>query len=122
MSTFGPYSPIFNAGDLSFISGQIGVDTKSKTSAIGVQAQTKQALENMKHLLEQNSLSMNDIVKTTVFITDMDNFASMNAVYETFFDAPRPARSTVAVKELPRVGTNKLLVEIEAVASRSTKK
>lgn len=116
MSTFGPYSPIFNARDLYFISGQIGVDPKSITSAIDVQVQTKQALENMKSILLENGLSMNNVVKTTVFLADMADFAEMNAIYETFFDVPRPARSTVAVKELPRVGTNKLLVEIEAVA------
>ena len=115
MSTFGPYSPIFNARDLYFISGQIGVDPKSITSAIDVQVQTKQALENMKSILLENGLSMNNVVKTTVFLADMNDFASMNTVYASQFEGDFPARSAVAVKTLPKNG----LVEIEVIAVKA---
>ncbi len=115
MKTYGPYTPIFSVGDFAFVSGQVGVDSKTGRSAAGVKEQTKQVLTNMRNLIEENGYSMNQIAKTTIFLTDIDDFAAMNEVYETFFEAPRPARSTVAVKELPKVGTNPLKVEIEAV-------
>ena len=115
--TFGPYTPVRKSGNHFFISGQIGVDPVTKTASEDISTQTTQALNNMKDLLVDNNLSMNDIVKTTIFVTDIDDFGTVNAVYETFFDTPRPARSTVQVAALPNVaGNTKLLVEIEAVA------
>lgn len=121
MSSFGPYSPVYKLGDFYFVSGQVGVNPKSGHSAQSIKEQTKQALENMKSLLEAVGLTMRDIAKTTVFLTNMDNFTDMNEVYEDFFDSPRPARSTVAVKELPRVGTNPLKIEIDAIAFAGSK-
>jgi len=116
-TTFGPYTPVRQAGNVFFVSGQVGVDTQMKTASQNVAAQAEQALANMKRVLEDAGLSMNHVVKTTVFLTDMGNFAKFNEVYEKHFDAPRPARSAVAVYELPRVaGDTTLLVEIEAVA------
>jgi 2-iminobutanoate/2-iminopropanoate deaminase len=119
--TFGPYTPISRAGNLYFVSGQIGIDMDTKQAVADVAKQTHQAMQNLQNVLSTTSLDMSDVVKTTVFLADMDDFAAMNEVYETYFDAPRPARSTVAVKELPRVaGDTRLLVEIEAVAYRET--
>jgi 2-iminobutanoate/2-iminopropanoate deaminase len=117
MTTYGPYMPVRQAGNLLFVSGQVGVDAATKTAAPNITEQTRQVLLNMTQVLANNGTSLNDVVKTTVFLTNMDDFAAMNAVYEQLFDAPRPARSTVCVRELPRVGGDTaLLVEIEAVA------
>jgi 2-iminobutanoate/2-iminopropanoate deaminase len=115
--TYGPYTPVRQAGNVFFVSGQIGMDTATKTAPEDISAQTDQALHNMKAVLKNAGLNMDDVVKTTVFLTDMGNFAAVNAVYEKHFEAPRPARSAVAVRELPRVaGSTQLLVEIEAIA------
>lgn len=114
---FGPYSPIRAAGGLYFVSGQVGVNPDTKSAPEGVIAQTKQALDNLRTVLASAGLAMDDIVKTTVFLTDMQDFVAMNEIYESYFATPRPARSTVGVKELPRVGGDVgLCVEIEAIA------
>ena len=118
-TTFGPYSPIKQASDLYFVSGQVGMNKATKHAPKDVKSQTSQALVNMQTILEDNDLSMDDVVKTTIFLTNMGDFAAVNEVYEGFFAAPRPARSTVAVKELPRLASSALLVEIEAVAYKS---
>lgn len=119
--TFGPYSPIRKAGNAYYISGQVGVDAVTKSAAKDVRAQTQQALQNMQALIAEHGLAMDNIVKTTIFVTDMGHFAEINSVYETFFAPPRPARSTVGVKELPRVAEDTaLLVEIEAVAYKES--
>jgi 2-iminobutanoate/2-iminopropanoate deaminase len=115
-STFGPYTPVKQAGNYYFVSGQIGVDPLNNAAAKDIEIQTKQAVSNLKAALQEAGLSFGDVVKTTVFLTDISNFAAMNEVYEQAFPAPRPARSTVAVRELPRVADEPLLVEIEAVA------
>lgn len=116
-TTFGPYTPVRQAGNLVFVSGQVGVDPVSKAAAADMTEQTKQTLRNLAAVLADNGLTMQDVIKTTVFLTDMDYFSAMNEVYEQAFSALRPARSAVAVRELPRVaGGTKLLVEIEAVA------
>jgi len=115
-SAFGlPYSTIRQAGDYYYLSGHIGIDA-SKQAAPDIAAQTAAVFENIAASLQQYGLRMNDIIKTTVFLADMDDFAAMNDVYVTYFDEPRPARSTVAVRELPRIGDTPLKVEIEAVA------
>ena len=120
--TFGPYSPIRQADDVYFVSGQVGVDPATKQAAESVAEQTKQVLENMRSLLEAKGLSMQDVVKTTIFVTDMGDFAAVNEVYVTYFAEPRPARATVAVAELPRVaGDVPIKVEIEAIATRTAK-
>lgn len=114
---FGPYSPVVQAGDTFWVSGQVGVDPATKRARQDITAQTEQALANLEAALQQEKLERDDVVKTTVYLTDMDNFAAMNEVYERFFGAPRPARSTVGVRALPRVAGNiELLIEIEAVA------
>jgi reactive intermediate/imine deaminase len=115
--TFGPYTPVRKAGNFYFISGQVGVDPLTKTASADVAQQTKQVLYNLESLLAEQNLTMNDVIKTAIFVTNIDDFASVNAVYETFFDNPRPARSTVQVAALPKVaGETPLVVEIEAVA------
>jgi 2-iminobutanoate/2-iminopropanoate deaminase len=101
----GPYSPIRQAGSLFFVSGQIGVDPQTKSNQPSVEEQTKQALENLSATLATAGLSLTSVVKTTIFLTDMSDYAAVNAVYADFFEAPRPARSAVGVQELPRVGT-----------------
>jgi 2-iminobutanoate/2-iminopropanoate deaminase len=118
MTTYGPYTPVRRAGNLLFVSGQIGVDPITKTASLTVTEQTTQALHNMAQVLEEAGVSLHDVVKTTVFLTNMDDFTAMNTAYEqAFITTPRPARSTVGVRELPQVGgSTTLRVEIEAVA------
>lgn len=115
--TFGPYSPIKKAGNFYFVSGQVGVDPDTNDAGKTTAEQTAQALANMDDLLQSEGLSMGNVVKTTVYLTDMHDFREMNEVYEGHFTGMRPARSTVAVKELPHVGGEaNIRVEIEAVA------
>ena len=117
---YGPYSPIVKADNTYYISGQVGIDTQSNQTAEGIAAQTQHALKNLQAILTDAGLSMNDVVKTTVYLTDMGDFEAMNNAYTERFVGKRPARTTVAVKELPRLGKNQpLLVEIEAVAVKS---
>ena len=112
-SAIGPYSQAIQVGNLVYTSGQIPIDPATGVFAEGgIKEQTRQALLNVKAILEEKGLSMNDIVKTTVFMADMNDFADMNAVYAEFFTEPYPARSAVAVKTLPKGA----LVEIEVVA------
>ncbi|HUB93988.1 MAG TPA: Rid family detoxifying hydrolase [Verrucomicrobiae bacterium] len=116
-AAYGPYSPVREASGLLFVSGQIGVNSTNGNAPKGVAAQTERALLNLEDALAKAGASLDDIVKTTVFLTDMGNFEAVNAIYEQRFSTPRPARSTVGVKELPHVaGDAELLVEIEAVA------
>ena len=112
-SAIGPYSQAIQVGNLIYTSGQIPIDPATGVFAEGgIKEQTRQSLLNVKAILEEAGLTMNDVVKTTVFMADMNDFADMNAVYAEFFSEPYPARSAVAVKTLPK-GT---LVEIEVVA------
>ncbi|BBB48360.1 RidA family protein [Pelolinea submarina] len=109
----GPYSAAIKTGPFVFMSGQLGLDPQSGSLVEGgVEAQTKQALTNLQSILQSNGLDMEAIVKTTVFLQDMDDFAKMNAVYAEFFKSDPPARSTIEVAALPKGG----LVEIEAIA------
>ena len=109
----GPYSQAIRANGFIFAAGQTGLDPSTmELVAGGVEAQARQVLTNLKHVLEAAGTGMDRVVKTTVFLTDMANFAAMNAVYMEFFPENPPARSTVAVAGLPKGG----LVEIEAVA------
>ena len=112
-AAIGPYSQAIRVGNLVYTSGQIPIDPATGESAEGgIKEQTRQSLLNLKAILEEAGLTMNDVVKTTVFMADMNDFAAMNAVYAEFFAEPYPARSAVAVKTLPKGA----LVEIEAVA------
>jgi 2-iminobutanoate/2-iminopropanoate deaminase len=109
----GPYSPIVRAGDLLFVSGQVGVDGAQMVSG-GVAQETRQALTNLADVLATQGATLADVVKTTVFLRHMRDFKLMNEVYAEVFGDHRPARSTVAVVELPAVA----LVEVEAVAHK----
>ena len=97
-----------------FASGQLPIDAATGEMAEGIEAQARQSLENIKHILEEAGLTMANIVKTTVFLADMSLFADMNKVYATYFEGDFPARSAVAVKALPK----NALVEIECIAVR----
>ena len=113
----GPYSQAVKANGLVFTAGQLGIDpATSKFVEGGVEAQTRQALSNLQAILETAGTSLANTVKVTVFLHRMDDFAAMNGVYKTFFTEAPPARSAVAVRDLPLGG----LVEIEAVAVLET--
>ena len=100
-------------GNLVYISGQIPIDPATGVFVEGgIKEQTRQSLTNIKAILEEAGLTLSNVVKTTVFLADMNDFADMNAVYAEFFTKPYPARSAVAVKTLPKGA----LVEIEVVA------
>src|SRR5690606_14585335 len=97
--TYGPYTPVRQAGNLYFISGQVGIDATTKTASADVAEQAAQVLTNMKNVLAEQGLTMDDIVKTTIFLIDINDFAAVNSVYEGFFAAPRP-RSEEHTSEL----------------------
>lgn len=109
----GPYSQGILSGGLLFTSGQIALDPGSGTLVSGdIRAETKQVLENLRGVIEAGGACLKDVVKTTVFLTDLSEFALMNEIYATFFSGEPPARSTVGVASLPRGAR----VEIEAIA------
>lgn len=114
-AAIGPYSQAIEVNGFIFASGQIPIDPHTgKMVEGGVAEQTRQALINAAHVLEEAGLGLSSVVKTTVFLTDMADFAAMNEVYASFFKAPYPARSAVAVKALPKGA----LVEVECVAAK----
>jgi len=109
----GPYMVANTFGDLVFTAGQLGLDPQTNELVPGgVEAETRQAFTNIKNVLEAAGTSLDNVLKTTVFLRDMNDFARMNAVYAEFFSGNYPARSTVQVAGLPRGG----VVEIEAIA------
>lgn len=109
----GPYSQAIVSGDTVYCSGQIALDpSKGELVEGGIVEQTQRAFENLKAVLEAAGASLDTVVKTTVFLASMDDFPKMNEVYEKFFTVEPPARSTVAVKTLPK----NALFEIEAIA------
>ncbi len=113
-AALGPYSHAVIAGGFAFLSGQTGLDPATNALAPGgVEAETRQVLANIAAVLGELGLSPADVVKTTVFLRDMGDFAAMNAIYGEFFSSNFPARSTVQVAGLPKNGA----VEIEVVAS-----
>ena len=112
-AAIGPYSQAIRVGNLAYTSGQIPIDPATGAFAEGgIKEQTRQSLNNVKAILEEEGLAMDNVVKTTVFMADMGDFAEMNGVYAEFFTEPYPARSAVAVKTLPKGA----LVEIEVIA------
>ena len=115
-AAIGPYSQAIDSGaGIVFLSGQLPIDPA--TGAFpegGVKEQTRQSILNAKAILEEAGLALSNVVKTTVFLADMGDFAAMNEVYASFFTEPFPARSAVAVKTLPKGA----LVEIECIAAR----
>jgi len=108
----GPYSQAVRAGDLLFISGQIGIDPATGTMVEGLEAQVEQVLENLKSIVEESGGSMGSIVKATVLLQSMDDFKAMNGIYAGYFESDPPARAAFEVGALP-LGA---LVEIEAIA------
>jgi len=109
----GPYSQAIRANGFLYVSGQVGLDPKSgEMTGPDIQQQTQRTLENVKGILEAAGLNLHHVVKTTVFLKDMNDFAPMNEVYAKYFTSAPPARSTVQVARLPKDA----LVEIEVIA------
>lgn len=112
-AAIGPYSQAIEANGMVFMSGQIPIDPATGNLVEGgIDEQTTRVFENIKHVLAEAGLTTANVVKTTVFLADMSLFAAMNAVYAKYFESDYPARSAVAVKELPKGA----LVEIECIA------
>lgn len=113
-AAIGPYAQAVRAGGLVITSGQLPIDPATGAFPEGIQAQTRQSLTNVKAILEAEGLTMDAVLKTTVFLSDMNNFGAMNEVYATFFtEGSFPARSAVEVARLPKDA----LVEIEVIAA-----
>ena len=114
-AAIGPYSQAVEANGFVFASGQLGINPATGEFVEGdVQAQTRQGLTNARAIMNEAGLDLNNVIKTTVFLSDMANFAAMNEIYSEFFSEPYPARSAVAVKTLPK----NALVEVECIAVR----
>ena len=114
-AAIGPYSQAIQVGNLVFASGQIPIDPATGSFvAGGVKEQARQSLTNVKAILDEAGLTLDNVVKTTVFLADMNDFADVNAIYAEFFAEPYPARSAVAVKTLPKGA----LLEIEVIAAQ----
>ncbi|MBQ1973899.1 MAG: RidA family protein [Paraprevotella sp.] len=114
-AAIGPYSQAVEIGNLVFVSGQLPIDPQTGVFASEeIKEQTRQSLKNISEILKAAGTDMSHIVKTTVFLADMADFAAMNEVYAEFFSAPFPARAAVAVRTLPK----NALVEIECVAGK----
>jgi len=111
----GPYSQAIVAGDLVFCSGQVGLDPATGELVDGLEAQAERALRNLSAVLDAAGVSWADVVKTTIFLADVGDFAAVNAIYGRVMPDPAPARSTVGVSGLPKGA----LVEVEAIARRS---
>ena len=114
-AAIGPYSQAMQAGNMLFVSGQIPIDPATgEFAGNDITTQTHQSLTNVKNILEAAGYSLNDVVKTTVLLSDIANFAAMNAVYAEYFTENKPARAAFAAKDLPRGA----MVEIEAIACK----
>ena len=113
-AAIGPYSQAVEAGGFVYASGQIPIDPATGNIPEGIEAQAKQALTNVKNLIEAAGLTLDDVIKTSVFIRNMDDFAKVNEIYATFFTKDFPARSCVEVARLPK----DVLIEVEVVAAR----
>ena len=112
-AAIGPYSHAVVAGNLMFLSGQIAINPETGEMPAGVQAQTAQAIANIKAILAEKGATLDNVVKTTVYLAEMSLFGEMNEIYAQHFSEPFPARSAIAVKELPK----RALVEIEVIAA-----
>ncbi len=113
-AAIGPYSQAIAAGDLVFCSGQLGLDPATGDLVEGVEAQAERALRNLTAVLDAAGATWGDVVKMTLFLADIGDFAAVNAIYAMFMPDPPPARSTFAVGALPKGGR----IEIEAIARR----
>ena len=115
-AAIGPYNQAIQVGNMLFASGQLGLDPATGNFPEGgVKEQTIQSFQNVKAILEEAGFSINDVVKTTVFLADMADFAAMNEIYASQFEGDFPARSAVAVKTLPK----NALVEVEVIAVKA---
>lgn len=113
-AAIGPYSQAVEVGNLVIASGQLPINPATGEMPTGIEEQAHQSLKNVKAILEAAGTGIENVVKTTVFLADMNDFAAMNAVYAQYFSEPYPARSAVAVKTLPK----NALVEIEVIAEK----
>lgn len=114
-AAIGPYSQAIEVNGFVFVSGQIPIDPATGQFVEGgIKEQTRQALTNASRIMEEAGIDLSHVIKTTVFLADMADFAAMNEVYATFFKEPYPARSAVAVKALPKGA----LVEVECIAAK----
>lgn len=114
-AAIGPYSQAIEVNGFVYTSGQLPINPETgEFAGSDIKSQTEQSLKNVKAILEEAGLAMQNVVKTTVFLADMADFAAMNEVYSSYFSEPYPARSAVAVKTLPKAA----LVEIECVAAK----
>ena len=109
----GPYSQAIAANGFLFISGQLGVTPSGEFAGADVKSQAQRSLQNLQAILSEAGLGFESVVKTTIFLADIADFAAVNEIYAKFFSEPYPARSTIAVKTLPKGG----LVEIELIAA-----
>ena len=108
----GPYSPALKSGNLLFLSGQIAIDPSTDEIASGIEKQATQSLENVKTLVEAGGCKMTDVMKITVFLKDLGDYAIFNTIYQTYFSEPYPAREVIGVNAIPKDS----LVEISAIA------
>lgn len=113
-AAIGPYSQAIEANGMVFLSGQLPINPQTGEMPEGIEAQTRQSLTNARAILAEAGLTMSDVVKTTVLLADIADFAAMNAVYSEFFSEPFPARSAFAVRDVPKGA----MVEIECIAVR----
>ncbi len=113
-AAIGPYSQAIIMNDFIFLSGQLPINPISGEMPEKIVEQTKQSFENIKAILEVEGLNLNNVIKVTVFLSDMENFKQMNDVYKDFFTEPYPARSAVEVARLPKDA----LIEIEVIAAK----
>lgn len=110
-AAIGPYSHAVSANGFIFLSGQLGLDPQTMTLVEGLEAQTHQTFKNIKAVLSSVNKDFSDVIKTTIFLINMNDFAQVNIIYADYFGDHRPARSTIAVAQLPKGG----LIEIECV-------
>ncbi|MBS1518550.1 MAG: hypothetical protein JSS91_10735 [Bacteroidetes bacterium] len=108
----GPYSQAVSFGNMIYTSGQIAMDSSGNIASDSIEGQTEKVIENLKFILEDNGSSLENVIKTMVFLKDMNDFSAMNGVYAEYFGKSLPARSTVEVSRLPK----DVLVEIEVIA------
>jgi 2-iminobutanoate/2-iminopropanoate deaminase len=110
----GPYSQAVRFDNLLFVSGQLGLTLQGDLAGEDVASQTRQSLENIRAILAESGMGFEDAIKTTIFLTDLNDFSLVNGIYQEYFAAPYPARACVQVARLPKDGK----VEIEAVAAK----
>lgn len=113
-AAIGPYSQALDLGNLVYLSGQIPVNPSTGVIPESIEEQTRQSMENVSAILQEAGLTLSNVVKTTIFLSDLADFAAMNAVYESFLTKPYPARSCVQVAAIPKGAK----VEIECIAVR----